>query len=721
MTTLDEILASFASLAGDAIAIGYRDLSEDAEAKVLWINQAYTDLFGYTPSEAVGCGVSMVNDPAHYQDFLASVIPAFEAGHRHISSETYCRTKQGELVWTSLMLFVVPVEGGRYSAAIYRDLDGLKRREDAAETALKERDKAIGEVDLLRDRLLTALNGLGGPLAIWDEDFRLVVSNRAFAQSLLNQQEMLAPGTLLEDFLHLAAHSGLFEDAIGQESEWAEASAKAMRAGPIRDITRFTNGRVHQAISHKTPSGDTLVIGTDITELETARVSRESYARQLEQAHEIAHHQAYHDSLTGLGNRRFLNEELARLSDILHLKGGRIAALHVDLDRFKQINDTRGHAVGDAVLCRVGEVLQNLVTASDTLARTGGDEFVILRYCGVRKCPPARELANAIVAAFQRPIKVDGVEYRVGASVGLASTDVSDVSDLLTDSDIALYKAKSLGRGRAHRFDRGDFLEMAEIKTLSDDLLRSLDAREIVPFYQVQIDAKTGQPVGLEALARWRHPTRGLMTPDRFLSIAEDLEVVDRIDQLVFEVALAECMAAFEGVPAPSLSFNISSKRLMSGGVLLAAQQASDYPGQVAFELLESIFLDDQDEATALQLDALRDAGVELEVDDFGSGHASIIALEHIAPDRLKIDRRLIEPITTSTRSAGMVRAIIDLASALDIKITAEGVETESHADILRSLGCGRFQGYHFGRPAALPEVLQAWWPEQVRPVARNG
>ncbi|SMX23012.1 putative bifunctional diguanylate cyclase/phosphodiesterase [Boseongicola aestuarii] len=571
----------------------------------------------------------------------------------------------------------------------------------------------MGEVQLLQDRLLTALNGLEGPFAIWDKDFHLVVSNDAFARSLINRQEPLPPGTPLEDFMRLAAHSGLFEDSVGREEAWAEASAKALRAGSIRDITRFTNGRVHKATSHKTPIGDTLVIATDITELETARLARESYARQLEQAHEIAHHQAYHDSLTGLGNRRFLNEELARLSAIRRQNGGHITALHLDLDRFKQINDTRGHAVGDAVLCRVAEILRNLVLDTDTLVRTGGDEFVILRHCTKDHTLPPDKLADIIVAAFWRPVMVDGVEYRIGTSIGLASTDVSDEADLLTDSDIALYKAKSLGRGRAQRFDRTDFLEMTELKSLSDELLRGLDAREIIPFYQVQIDAQTGQPVGLEALARWRHPRLGLITPDRFLPIAEDLEVVDRIDHLVFETALAECGVAFRSVPPPSLSFNISHRRLMSRGVVEAAQKASQYPGRIAFELLESIFLDEQDDATTLQLDALRDAGVFLEVDDFGSGHASIIALGQVSPDRLKIDRRLIEPVTTSSRSAAMVRAIIDLAGALDIEVTAEGIETKAHADILRVLGCDRFQGFHFGRPALLDEVLADWWPAQ--------
>ena len=719
MTKLDEILSAFASLTGDAVGVGFRSDTDD-EARLLWVNDAFTKMFGYTFDEVLGKPVRIANHPDDYDNFIASVKPQFEAGQRHIHSETFMRTKEGRKVWTSIMIFVVPAEGGRYSAAIYRDLSELKKREMEAEHALRERDNARGEVERVRDRLLTAMNGLEGPFAIWDEDYRLVMSNTAFSPSLINRDEPLPAGTKVEDFLHMAAHSGLFADAIGQEEAWAQASADALKSGPIRDITRFTDGRVHKAVSYKASNGDTLVIGTDITELETARLARESYARQLEKAHEIAHHQAYHDSLTGLANRRYLNEELARLSEIRRTTGGHITALHVDLDRFKQINDTRGHAVGDAVLSRVAEVLRGLVGDGDTLARTGGDEFVILCHCQRTEATRPKQLSEDIVAAFWKPVMVDGVEFRVGASVGLASTEVSDEGDLLTDSDIALYKAKSLGRGRARRFDKNDFREMAEMKALSDDLLRGLDAGEIKPFYQIQIDARTGRPVGLETLARWLHPKRGLVPPDKFLPIGEHLEVVDRIDQAVFEIAIEECTAAFQSVPAPSLSFNISHKRLMSSGVVEAANLSASYPGSVAFELLESIFLDDQDDATALQLDAVRDAGVELEVDDFGSGHASIIALESVAPDRLKIDRRLIEPVTTSVRSAGMVRAIIDLARALDINITAEGVETKAHADKLRELGCDRFQGFFFGRPAPLDQVLGIWWPDQSNPVSRK-
>ena len=598
-------------------------------------------------------------------------------------------------------LFSFAVEKGDVAAAVDREYTHIQVVQD--------------DFVKTQDRLLTAMNALEGPFAIWDSQFRLVVSNKSFARDLLNRTTQLEPGTSVEEFLDIAAYSGLFADAIGNEDAWAASAAKALRGGPINDITRFTNGKVHKAVSYVSPNGDTLVLGTDISELEAERLARESYASQLEEAHRIAHHQAYHDALTGLGNRRYLNEEIERMRAIRAAEGGHITALHVDLDRFKHINDTRGHSVGDSVLVAVSQILANLVEPGDVLARTGGDEFVILCYCPEDFAARPSILADRIVAAFECPLDIGGVRFRLGTSVGLASTDISKECDLLTNSDIALYKAKSLGRGCARRFDQSDFHEMEELQTLSDDLLRGLDASEIVPYYQVQIDARSGLPVGLEVLARWRHPRNGLIVPDRFMPIADHLEVVDRIDQIVFEKAIAECGDAFQDGDVPSLSFNISHKRLMSQGVLVAAERAALYPGKVAFELLESIFLDEQDEETEMQLDALRDAGVMLEVDDFGSGHASIIALEHVAPDRLKIDRRLIGPITTSPRSAGMVRSIIDLGGALNIKVTAEGVETAAHAALLAHLGCDRFQGFHFGRPSPLPEILAAWWPPEPK------
>ncbi len=710
MDELNRIIASFASLSGDAIAVAHRGVDDD-EARVVWVNDAYTKLFGYTPEDVVGERVRIIHHPDYYDEFVKTVRPRFDAGERRIRVETFCITKEGQKVWISLLLNVVLGSEGRYSLAVYHDLTLQKTREFAAMRALSERDEALAKMDRIQDRLLSAINGLEGPFAIWDKNYRLVVSNAAFAPSLMGRDEPLEPGTQLDDFLLSAARSGLFADAIDDEENWARDATERIKGGPLQDITRFTDGRVHKAISSRTSDGDTLVIGTDITELENERVARESYAQQLEEAHRIAHHQAYHDALTGLGNRRYMIEELNRMLAARREVGGQVTAIQIDLDRFKQINDTRGHAVGDMVLKTVANKLKSLVSDDDVLVRVGGDEFVVVCHCADDFAERPAHLADNIVQAFTKPLLLEGHEFRVGTSVGIASTDVSREEDLLTDSDIALYKAKSLGRGRARRFDAEDYFEMVRTKSMSDDFLRGLEASEIVPFYQVQTDAESGAPVGLEVLARWKHPKKGYVGPDQFMPIAEHLEVVDKLDRIIFEKAFEECSRAFSTREAPSLSFNVSHERLVSPGILDAAQRVAAYPGLVAFELLESILLDDADHATALQLDALRDAGVSIELDDFGSGHASIIGLDLIAPDRLKIDRRLITHICNSKRSATIVRSIIDMGHAMDIKVTAEGVETQEQADLLIAMGCDRFQGFLFGKPTLLSEVLSTWWP----------
>ena len=711
MDELNDIIASFASLSGDAIAIGYRKSGDD-EARVAWVNEAYTKLFGYSSEEVLGKRVRVIHHPDYYDEFLDAVRPRFEAGERRIHAETFCLTKDRRKVWISLLLNVVLGRGGRYSMAVYRDLTWQKTREFAATQALSERDAVLSEMDRVQGRLMSAINGLEGPFAIWDKDYRLVVSNAAFAPSLLGRSEPLEPGTALDDFLLVAARSGLFADAVGDEVNWAQEATERIKSGPLQDITRFTDGRVHKAISSRTSDGDTLVIGTDITELENERVVRESYARQLEEAHMIANHQAYHDALTGLGNRRYLIEELDRMLTARRKSGGQVTAIQIDLDRFKQINDTRGHAVGDTVLKSVAEKLKSIVADEDVLVRIGGDEFVVVSFSKDDFAERPAKMADEIVQAFTKPLLIDGYEFRVGTSVGIASTDVSKEEDLLTDSDIALYKAKSLGRGRVRRFNAEDYLEMVRTKSMSDDFLRALEALEIVPFYQVQVDAVSGFPVGLEVLARWKHPEKGYIGPEQFLPIAEHLEVVDKLDRVIFDKAFEECSRVFASGSAPSLSFNVSHKRLVSSHILDAARRAESYPGLVAFELLESILLDDADQATALQLDALRDAGISIELDDFGSGHASIIGLDQIAPDRLKIDRRLITHICNSKRSATMVKSIIEMGHAMDIRVTAEGVETAEHAALLASMGCDRFQGYLFGKPSTLSKVLSTWWPQ---------
>ena len=264
-------------------------------------------------------------------------------------------------------------------------------------------------------------------------------------------------------------------------------------------------------------------------------------------------------------------------------------------------------------------------------------------------------------------------------------------------------------------FDERDLSEMLRAKKLSDEVLDAIERRRFVPFFQPQIDVISGQVVGLEALARWEHPQRGILPPSEFLKAAIDLNALDDIDAIIFEKTIEICGNAFGSEQAPNLSFNVSEERFLSGNLNRSLLAARSYPGVLSLELLETIFFEDQGDSFRMQLDSVRDLGVGIEIDDFGSGRASIIALQQIAPDRLKIDRRLVAAVAESKRSAALIEAIVDMGEALGIGVTAEGVETRAQVERLTELGCDRLQGYYFGKPMPFEDILSLCELEAVR------
>ena len=294
---------------------------------------------------------------------------------------------------------------------------------------------------------------------------------------------------------------------------------------------------------------------------------------------------------------------------------------------------------------------------------------------------------------------------RFGASVGIARTPLIEAEELLTSSDVALYKAKTTGRSRFAVFDRADLENLKASKRLTDDILRGLENDEFVPHYQPQVDPFTGQIACFETIARWQHPGRGLMVRTEFQEAATDMQVDGQIDMAVFRKALDDCSQAFgSGATVPNLSFNVGLSQIMACE-FTAELRLSRYPGQISLELAETIFLEEESDEFLAQIGTLRELGIQFEVDDFGSGRASIVALRRIAPDRLKIDRRLIQPITTSQRARKLVQSIVDIGRSLDIGITAEGVDTAGHASILKAFGCDRLQGDHYSEPLCLKDL----------------
>ena len=436
-------------------------------------------------------------------------------------------------------------------------------------------------------------------------------------------------------------------------------------------------------------------------DLRFAKQQAELRASELEIARSRIEHNALHDSLTGLPNRRYLDATLQRHAEEGYFGSGSIALLHIDLDRFKQINDTLGHAAGDAMLIHASDVLRANCRDTDFVARIGGDEFVIVSSAG-----PSDDrldvMADRIVRAMRKPALYQGHECRCGVSIGVAISRSAhaDVKQLMINADIALYRAKARGRNRHEFFSEALQAEVVHTKRVADEILTALDTDAFIVHYQPQFDARTLDLVGVEALVRWQHPDEGLKTPDSFMAIAEELNVMAQIDELVLKKALADLRRWDDmNIVLPRLSVNVSLRRLNDEG-LIAGLKTLDLPrGRLAFELVESIYLDESDGLVAWNIDQLKDLDIDIEIDDFGTGYASIVSLQKLHPRRLKIDRQLVNPILDEPAQRQLVASIVDIGKSMDIEIVAEGVETREHAAILRDLGCDILQGYAFARP----------------------
>jgi len=406
------------------------------------------------------------------------------------------------------------------------------------------------------------------------------------------------------------------------------------------------------------------------------------------------------DPLTGLPNRSSLRRQLAeRLIEARRTKQS-VAVLCVDLDRFKAVNDSLGHPVGDALLRKVADRLKSALRDGDLVARLGGDEFVVLQ-SGARQPEAAEGLAIRLVDLISRAYAVDGHMLHIGASVGIALSpdDGHDPDILFKNADLALYRAKAEGRS-CYRFFEPDMNErMQARRTMEIDLRRALAFKELRLDYQPQIDLKTGSIIGFEALIRWQHPVRGRVSPADFVSLAEEIGVIVPIGEWVLRTACKQA-AAWEK-PA-KISVNLSPVQFRSGKLVetvMSALAYADLPAaRLELELTEGALIEDGD----LVLDALsqlRMLGVHIALDDFGTGYSSLSYLQKFPFDKVKIDQSFIRGLDGHAEMRAIVRAIISLASTLGMKTTAEGVETQAELECVRAEGCSEVQGYLTGRP----------------------
>ena len=419
---------------------------------------------------------------------------------------------------------------------------------------------------------------------------------------------------------------------------------------------------------------------------------------------------AYTDPVTGLPNRRACQERLAEALDEAGQDGGQVGLLLIDLDNFKVVNDTAGHAVGDELLRQAGERLHGLLGETGLVGRFGGDEFLVI---APMLDSPARlrRIAESVLEELRRPMQLSGMEAIITASVGsaIAPLDAVDAEELISFADSALYHAKGQGRDRIGEF-RLQMMQTAQRRArLERELRRAIEGEGLDLFYQPQFDCASGEMVGAEALLRWQHPVDGFIAPDEFIPIAEDCGLIVRLGAWVLERACADAVALSAATgKALSMAVNVSARQFREkdfAAIVEAALAKSGLPaGRLELELTESMLMADVDSAVQF-MHGLRRLGVRLSIDDFGTGYSSLAYLQRFPINQLKIDRSFVRPLP----AAGQVlaSAVITLAHQFGLDVVAEGVEDEAQLAWLRDAGCNLVQGYLLGRPMSLFKLLQ--------------
>ncbi len=459
---------------------------------------------------------------------------------------------------------------------------------------------------------------------------------------------------------------------------------------------------VNASCARDWPGGPPYVIAQieDITE---RRALREQLA-----------YSAVHDQLTGLPNRVMFMDKLERSLVLAEESGRHIALMFLDLDRFKMINDGLGHDAGDRLLQRVAQRLQHAIRGNDLVARFGGDEFTVL--CEVADEDEALEVAGRLQLAMDRPLAESDNEQFVSLSIGMAlsSAETKEAASLLRQADVAMYRAKVGGLSRIAVYREDDDLETMQSLRTSNELHRALERNEFEMHYQPFVDLHTTTMVGLEALVRWNHPTRGLLPPSEFISLAEDCGLIIPLGTWVLREACRQAAAWYSDrskVDNPRrlhLSVNVSAQQLVDPQfirLLVGALEDSQFdPDTLWLEVTEGMIIQDPD-ASVATLRAIRDLGVHIAIDDFGTGYSSLSYLKQLPVEVLKIDASFIDHLDDDPDDMAIVRAVIALGDSLGLGVVAEGIERPSQAARLISMGCYLAQGFLYGRPLPAAQI----------------
>ncbi|MDA9497904.1 bifunctional diguanylate cyclase/phosphodiesterase [Bradyrhizobium sp. CCBAU 11357] len=547
--------------------------------------------------------------------------------------------------------------------------------------------RAKGELGRQQIVLDSALENMSQGLCMFDADGKIILFNERYA-AMLRRTDVPLTGRLLVDVLREEQAKGQWQ---GDADEFfARLVADAREGRTTTDVVnRF--GRSIRVVNQPMQGGGWVATFEDITEW-------------LEAQAKISH-MARHDALTSLPNRVLFHEQLEQ--GLRQTKSGdQLAVLCLDLDHFKDINDSLGHPIGDALLKEVGRRLKSTVGEQDTVARLGGDEFAVVQI-GRSEEIAARSLAGRLVEVISAPYQIDDHQIVIGVSIGisLSPQDGSNPDELLKNADLALYRAKADGRGTYRFFETGMDARAQARRLLEMDLRAALQRDEFQVYYQPIREVASGRVVAFEALLRWNHPQRGLIAPISFIPLAEETGLIVQLGEFVLRSACADAVTWPDDV---DVAVNLSPVQFRSPNLIAAVTEALAVSGlgarRLELEITESVLLQNS-EATLTTLHELRAMGVRISLDDFGTGYSSLSYLRSFPFDKIKIDRSFVSELATREDSMAIIRAVTGLGRSLGIVTTAEGVENDAQLELLRREGCTQAQGYLFSKPRPASDV----------------
>ena len=668
--------------------------------RIVSSNRRGEELFGYGDGELDGKATeSLYAERAGYERVWTEKYPQLAQGNDP-GDEVQFRRRDGSLIWLLVSGCALdPAQPNEGSIWVFADITERRQAEEKLRLSA------------------TVLEHIADGVMVLDASGRIVATNPAFTRITgYTEQEALGQASIVNRAACAALRE---EDVVAQP--WPGLDATGFWRGEIWDTRK--NGEDYLASLTVSAVRDGEGPGAPVTPV-THFVCVFSDITQARESQDKLDHLAHHDPLTALPNRLLFHDRLQHAMVRAARQGEGLAVLFIDLDRFKNVNDTLGHHVGDALLKQVAGALAGCLREGDTLARLGGDEFIVLLE-DVGGAAGAEQVAGKLMTLFEQPFMVSGYELFVTGSVGISlfPQDARDLHMLVRNADVAMYQAKARGRNGYQFYAPSMSGEGVERLRLEALLRRSIERREIFLAYQPQVEIDTGRLLGVEALVRWRSAELGLVPPARFIPVAEDIGFIGQLGQWVLAEACRQMVCWDEaGLRVPKMAVNLSVRQFERGGIAEMVSGVLRGAGleaqRLQLEVTESVIMNTGD--AFAHLEDLRAVGVGLAIDDFGTGYSSLAYLKQLPVQTLKIDRSFIKDISSDARAGSdagnsdeaIAVAIIQLGKSLNLSVIAEGVENEEQAAFLLRHGCRRAQGYLYSRPVGPDEIVEQWGRE---------